>query len=114
MKGFAFAVERPGFMEKASEDRACLKARKALRRQRWEYDGRRCRCCGRSLRLHDAHIHEEPPRGNGGDPLSMRDTVTLCPKCHDGVTIHRIGGPTIRIVLHEPENGTLGRMSFEQ
>jgi hypothetical protein len=58
-----------------------------------------CEHCGQALVLrpkdarHEfeiAHVHEEPPRSLGGDPLDPSITVLLCVFCHERVTHHRI------------------------
>ena len=50
-----------------------------LRRQVFESDGHRCRCCGMAGRLEADHI---TPLAAGGDPWDPENVQALCRGCH--------------------------------
>lgn len=82
--------------------------RPKIREAKWHSEKGRCQfpTCRRWVSLAQAHVHEEPPRSVGGDPLNLCDTVLFCDVCHGQYMHGRIGG-ALKRVERDPETRKL-------
>mgnify|MGYP001567248964 CR=1 FL=1 len=79
----------------------------------YQLDGGRCRCCGTAVLLASddpfrlGHVHEEPPRSLGGDPLNPAQTLLLCARCHGARHSGRL-----RLEVEDQVRGCRGPVRF--
>lgn len=58
-------------------------ATERIRRAVYERAGGRCRDCGKAITWSTMQMHEQLPRGSGGE-ISLTNSVALCHACHQG------------------------------
>ena len=54
---------------------------KLVRQRVYEIARGECRNCGRAITWHGFHMHEQNPKGKGGE-VSVYNSVALCADCH--------------------------------
>lgn len=94
-----------------------FKSRNACRDEVFRRDDSKCRSCGAPvLKLDKAlfwwqagHVHEHPPRSQGGDPLDPDGCVLLCHECHMPGGSH---GNRPAIEWLDPERRARGPVQF--
>ena len=87
----SFPKPEPIARQKARADRAYAKARARCVLTVFMRERARCETCKRIVRHKDdprvtefniGHVHEDPPRSLGGDPLDPNQCHLHCNKCH--------------------------------
>jgi len=52
-----------------------------VRRRVYERSKGACEWCGKTITWKSLHMHEQLPRGNGGE-ISLSNSAALCARCH--------------------------------
>jgi hypothetical protein len=76
-------VTHPELKNRQVVPMARMDAVRAIRNKIFEMQGHRCLWCGEWLAKDTAQMHEQQPRGEGGE-ISLENSIVLCYDCHQG------------------------------
>lgn len=80
LKNEKHACQQPAGVVTAFKDRG--EATGQIRKQVFVRDKYACTHCGNPVTWYNGHMHERVWRGRGGE-ISVENSTTLCPDCHD-------------------------------